>query len=120
MSRVRLARLALVFPLLVVTLGNSGLDSLAPLPVVTVYAREEPLREVLRDISTQTGSRLRIEGRIPNVPVSMSASRKRLAQVMDALCEKESCRWKWESYLVVWPAEDPTPEWSSTSSCPSQ
>lgn len=102
------------------TADSAAENSLAPFPVVTVYAREEPLRDVLRDIAIQTGSRLRIEGQLLNVPISLSASRKHLAQVMDALCEVESCRWKWESYLVVWPVEDPTPEWNANSCSSSQ
>lgn len=107
MDKERLARFAVVIPLLVVTLGltnrprlaNSDLESLVPLPVITVDAREEPLREVLGEISIQAGARLKIEGSIPNDPVSMSARKKHLSKVMDALCERESCRWKWESYF---------------------
>jgi hypothetical protein len=120
MSKREMARVALLLPLLVVILTktNSDSDSLHPSPVVTLHAKEEPLREVLLGISNQTGSRLKIEGRIPDIPVSLSANGKHLFQVMDALCENEVCRWKWESYLVVWPAGDPTPEWISTRSCP--
>lgn len=98
---------------------ESDLEQLAPFPTITIRATSEPLRQIFSDIAVQTGSRLKIEGAINNEGFSLRADGARLGQVMDAICRDARCHWKWESYLVVWPEDKPTPEWNSNGPCSS-
>lgn len=43
-------------------------------------------------------------------PLTIDVSGKAPA-VLDQLCKQGGCLWKIETYLVVWSAEESTPEW---------
>jgi hypothetical protein len=78
---------------------------------VTLFVRDGSLHAVLGDVSNQAGARLKVRG-LKERPVTVEASGLPVQKLMDDLCEDLDCRWKLETYLVVWPAGEPTPEWS--------
>lgn len=79
---------------------------------VTLFVRDGSLPAVLGDVSMQVGARLKVSGLNDN-PVSIAATDSPVREVMNSLCQALDCRWKLETYLVVWPAGERTPEWSA-------
>lgn len=79
---------------------------------VTLYVRDGSLPAVLGDVSAQIGARLKAAG-LKDRPVSIEAADSPVGEFMSSLCQDMDCRWKLETYLVVWSAGERTPEWSS-------
>lgn len=81
-------------------------------PRVTLFVQDGSPPAVLGDVSMQIGARLKVNG-LKDTPVSVAAADSPVLEVMNSLCEDLDCRWKLETYLVVWPAGERTPEWSA-------
>ncbi|HEV2853268.1 MAG TPA: hypothetical protein VHC97_10735 [Thermoanaerobaculia bacterium] len=73
---------------------------------------EGRLHGVLEQVAAQANADLWISPGVENPPLSISATGLPVRDVLKDLCERDRCRWKIVTSIVVWDSEEPTPEWS--------
>jgi hypothetical protein len=79
---------------------------------ITISVEDGRLHGVFKNVAAQVNARLWISPGVENVPVSFSAEGVPVRDVLSDLCERDRCRWKMVTSIVVWDRREPTPEWS--------
>jgi hypothetical protein len=82
---------------------------------VTISADDGRLHDILRQVSEQAQAQLWLSPGINNPHLAYSAAGAPVRDVLSELCERERCRWKMVTSIVVWDSNEPTPEWSLTA-----
>lgn len=80
--------------------------------LITIDVEDGHLHEVFRDVAEQAQSQLWISPGVDNFQLSYSAAGAPVKDVLSELCERDRCRWKLVTSIVVWDSTEPTPEWS--------
>jgi hypothetical protein len=79
---------------------------------ITISVENGRLRGVFKEVAAQANADLWMSSGVEDVPLSISATGLPVRDVMSALCERDRCRWKLVTSIVVWDRQEPTPEWS--------
>lgn len=79
---------------------------------IKISVQDGRLHDILREIAGQARAQLWMSSGVENRQMSYSAAGAPVRDVMSELCERDRCRWKVVTSIVVWDSKEPTPEWS--------
>ena len=79
---------------------------------ITISVEDGRLHAVFKEVAAQANARLWLSPGVDDVTVSFSAEGVPVRDVLSDLCERDRCRWKMVTTIVVWDRQEPTPEWS--------
>lgn len=79
---------------------------------IEISVQDGRLHDILREVAGQTQAQLWMSPGVENRHLSYSAAGVPVRDVMSELCERDRCRWKVVTTIVVWDSKEPTPEWS--------